>query len=337
MVTDRRGGGYFNNVVALDARQRFSSADSLNATVAYAQTRDVGDIAAETSTARRGDAAIDVVYEHAVRNWWSYGYFGNLGDDFRSDLGFITQVDKRVGEVGGGRVWHGDPTKFYNRIQISGNVDTTYDQSGALFEREAEAYLSYNGRRESFMQYGGGRRSRVHDGVRYEQWFNFAMAEFRPSRTLQLGSRVNWGDWIDFDHSRAAEQRTIRGWINLNTGRHVAVRFSHLYDILDVAGGRLFAAKVPELRVVYQRDLRTLVRAVVQYTGMTRDLRLYTPEDEEDAESRDLFLQLLFSYKVNAQTALYFGYTSGVNGTDRFAMTHEKRTLFAKLGYAWLR
>jgi hypothetical protein len=337
MVTDRRGAGYSNSVVAVDARQRLTSTDSINATVAMSSTRDIGDIAAETSTARRSDAAADVVYEHSVRTWYTYGYFGNLGKDFRTDLGFITQVDKRVGEIGGGRTWHGDPSKFYNRIQISGNVDQTHDQGGDLFEREAEGYLSYNGRMESFLQFGGGRRSRVHDGVRYEQTFNSAHAEFRPSRTAQLGGRIQWGDWIDFDHSRAADQRTIRGWLNLNTGRHIAVRVSHLYDILDVAGGRLFAAHVPELRVVYQRDLRTLFRAIVQYTGMTRDLRLYDEDDEEDAESRDLFAQLLFSYKVNAQTALYFGYTSGVSGTDRFAMTHEKRTLFAKLSYAWLR
>ena len=337
MVTDRRGGGYFNNVVAVDARQRFTPADTLSATIAMSSTRDIGDIAVETSPARRSDAAIDVSYDHSVRNWYSYGYFGNLGRDFRTDLGFMTQVDKRVGEVGAGYTWHGDPTKFYNRIQINGNVDQTHDQDGALFEREVEAYLSYNGLRESYLQVGGGARSRVFEGVRYEQRFNSAQAEIRPSQHAQLGIRLNWGDWIDFTHSRAAAQRTVRTSINLNTGRHVFVRFSHIYDTLDVAGGRLFAAHVPELRLVYQRDLRTLVRAVIQYTGIGRDLALYTEEDDEDGQSRDLFAQLLFQYKVNAQTALYFGYTSGVSGTDQFAMTHEKQTLFAKVSYAWLR
>lgn len=337
MVTDRRGGGYFNSVIAIDARQRLTSSDSLSATVAMSSTQDVGAIAAETSSTRRSDAAIDLLYDHTARSWYGYGYVGNLGKDFRTDLGFITQVDKRVGEIGGGRTWHGDPSKFYNRIQINANVDQTHDQDGALFEREVEGYLSYNGRMESYLQFGGGARSRVHDGVRYEQRFHHAQAEIRPSRTLQTGVRLNWGDWIDFDHSRAARQRNVRTSVNVNAGRHVGVRFSHIYDVLDVEGGRLFTAHVPELRVVYQRDLRTLVRAVLQYTGMTRDLRLYAEPDDEDAESRDLFAQLLFQYKVNAQTALYFGYTSGVSGTDRFAMTHEKRTLFAKLSYAWLR
>jgi hypothetical protein len=337
MATDRRGSGYSNSVMAIDARQRLTSSDAITATVAMSSTKDVGDVAAETSLGRRTDAALDVVYEHSARNWYSYGYFGNLGKDFRTDLGFITQVDKRVGEIGGGRMWHGDPSKFYNRIQISGNVDQTHDQDGALFEREVEGYLSYNGRMESYLQFGGGARSRVHDGVRYEQRFTHAQAEIRPSRMLQTGVRLNWGDWIDFDHSRAARQRNVRTSVNVNAGRHVGVRFSHIYDVLDVEGGRLHAAHVPELRVVYQRDLRTLVRAVLQYTGVTRDLRLYAGPDEEDAESRDLFAQLLFSYKVNAQTALYFGYTSGVSGTDGFAMAHERRTLFAKLSYAWLR
>ena len=54
-------------------------------------------------------------------------------------------------------------------------------------------------------------------------------------------------------------------------------------------------------------------------------------------ESRDIFAQLLFSYKVNAQTALYFGYVSGASETDQSPLTQTNRTVFGKVSYAWLK
>jgi hypothetical protein len=123
--------------------------------------------------------------------------------------------------------------------------------------------------------------------------------------------------------------------VNLNAGRHVSVRFSHNYELLDVAGGRLFSAHVPEARIVYQRDLRTLVRLILQYSNVTRNPALYlTPVA---GQSRDVFAQLLFSYKVNAQTALYFGYVSGASATEQSALAQTNRTVFGKVSYAWLR
>lgn len=335
MVTDRRGAGYSNSVVALDSRHRFSSADSVTALVAVSATQDAPSIAALTSAGQRSDTAVDIQYIHSVRNWNGYANYGNLGKDFRADLGFITQVDTRRWEVGGGRTWHGDETRAYDQIQINGNFDQTEDEDGSLVEREWEAFASISGAWESFAQFGGGVRTRVFNGVTFDQRFQFAFVRLRPSRDVQIGGSVNWGDWIDFTHTRAADQMSFRPFVNLNYGRHLAVRLSHIYDVLDVAGGRLFSAHVPEARIVYQRDVRTLFRAIIQYTGVSRTAPLYAPR--VDGESRDLFAQLLFSYKVNAQTALYLGYVSGVSGTDQFALTHANRTLFAKVSYAWLR
>lgn len=335
MVTDRRGSGYFNNVVAVDTRHRFSAADSITAIVALSTSEDAPSIASLTSAGQRHDTAIDMHYMHGVRNWYSYLNYGDLGKDFRADLGFITQVDTRRWEVGGGRTWHGDETQFYDQIQINGNFDQSEEQDRSLIEREWEAYASISGAWESFAQFGGGVRRRVFNGVTFDQRFQSAFVRLRPSRDVLIGGSVNWGDWIDFTHTRAADQFSFRPFVNLNYGRHVSVRLSHIYDVLDVAGGRLFSAHVPEARIVYQHDVRTLFRAIVQYTGIARAAPLYTAR--VPAASRDLFAQLLFSYKVNAQTALYFGYVSGVSGTDQFAMTHEKQTLFAKVSYAWLR
>ena len=56
------------------------------------------------------------------------------------------------------------------------------------------------------------------------------------------------------------------------------------------------------MRVVYQFNIRTFVRAILQYTNIDRDPTLY--EDEVDAQTRELGTQLLFSYKLNPQTVV---------------------------------
>ena len=335
MVTDRRGGGYLNNVVAFDSRHRFTPADSVTATLAYSSTKDAPSIAPLTSAARRSAAAVDVIYRHSVRTWNGYATYRGHGKDFRADLGFITQVDIRRWEVGAGRVWHGDATRFYNRIQVEANADQTERGDRSLIEREWEGSVLMAGRRESFVQWGGGRRTFVFSGVTFRQIFQNVYGELRPSEALQFGIGVNWGDWVDFAHTRAARRRTVRPTVNLNYGRHLAMRFRYNHQTLDVSGGRLFSAHVPEIRIVYQRDVRTRFRAILQYTSVTRDERLYRNPVAD--ESRELFAQLLFSYRVNAQTAMFFGYTSGASGTDQAPLTHATRTLFTKLSYAWLR
>ena len=335
MLTDRRGGGYANSVLAIDTSHRFSSADSFSGTLAYSLTEDAPSIAAVTAPGRRSGIAMEWLYSHSVRNWEASAEYGRYNKDFRADLGFITQVDYNRWEIAGSRTWHGDATRFYNRINASANVDETTEQDGPLIEREWEGYVSMNSRLESYVQVGGGTRKRLFNGVTFTQWFRSVYGEIRPSRDIEVGMNASWGDWIDFAHTRPAKQRNLRPYVDVNYGRHLAMRYTHIIDTLDVEGGRLFTAHVPELRFVYQRDTRTLLRAILQYTGVGRNPLLYAAS--RNRQSRDLFAQLLASYKVNAQTALYFGYSSGASGSDQFALTHANQTLFAKFSYAWLK
>ena len=53
-------------------------------------------------------------------------------------------------------------------------------------------------------------------------------------------------------------------------------------------------------------------------------------------ESRASLSQLLFSYRVNAQTVFLAGYSENGAGTDQIDFITTDRTLFLKFGYAWL-
>jgi hypothetical protein len=245
--------------------------------------------------------------------------------------------------VGGGWTWHGEEGQFYNRIEISGNYDQSEEEDGSLLEREWEGYISYNGPLQSSAYWGGGVGRQIWNGIRIDRRFQSASAEFQAAPDVRVGSRANWGGTVDFSQIRPADVWAGRTFVNVNAGRHVSLRFSHVYELLDVAGGpstslgagRLYSAHVPEARIVYQHDLRMMARVILQYSDVTRNPALYATTVAR--ESRDIFTQLLFSYKVNAQTALYFGYVSGASETDQSPLTQTNRTVFGKVSYAWLR
>ena len=54
-----------------------------------------------------------------------------------------------------------------------------------------------------------------------------------------------------------------------------------------------------------------------------------------EPETESLFSQLLFSYKLNAQTVLFAGYSNNRLGLQGVDLTETDRTFFVKLGYAW--
>ena len=108
----------------------------------------------------------------------------------------------------------------------------------------------------------------------------------------------------------------------------------HDLQRFEVDEGELFEANLTQLRMIYQLNVRTFVRAVLQYRDVERNPELY--DDEVDAVSERLFTQLLFSYKLNPQTVLFLGYADNGQGDQRVDLTERNRTLFFKFGYALL-
>ena len=76
----------------------------------------------------------------------------------------------------------------------------------------------------------------------------------------------------------------------------------------------------------------------MQYQNIERNPERY--DVPVARETRTLFTQLLFSYKVNPQTVLFLGYSDNARGLltaelERNDIMRTDRTFFLKLGYAW--
>lgn len=335
LYTDRRAGDYGNRVAGLDTRLRLSSNDNLDVQWLHSQTEYPGAVAADNDqpTGTLEGNALRANYRHSRRDWSLRASYTDIGDDFRADLGFMPRVGYKQIVAGGGYEWFGDDEKWYTSIELGGDWDVTEKQDGSLLEEEWEAFGGFVGKKQLVVFAGGGIRDRVFQGIPFDQSFVWSFFSIQPRGDLEVGLDLSAGDSIDIAGLRAGDQRSVQPFVEWKPGRHLRLNLSHSHRLLDIEEGRLFTAKLTELRLVYQFNNRTFVRLISQLSDIERDPTLY--EDEVDPTVKDIFGQLLGSYKINAQTAVFLGYTSGYLDVAGSGLTETDNTVFLKLGYNW--
>jgi hypothetical protein len=197
------------------------------------------------------------------------------------------------------------------------------------------AFVNYTGPYQTSLQFNVPRDIVVYQGVRYEYPRpNFA-AGIKPAGGLNIQMVGRWGGGVDFANGRKATQALQFGpQIDWNPMSRVSLRLSYNLDQLSVDQGRLYRANLTQFRMLYHLNVRTFVRAILQYTDITRDPSLYT--FAVDGHSRKLFSQYLFSYKLNPQTVLFAGYSDNAQASATADLLRQDRTFFVKLGYAWV-
>ena len=338
LLSQRRGEeGFSSRLSSIDALLRPSNQDSFLVNAAWSNTTyspemmETFDLDAKEISGH----ALTIEYAHTARDWFAVAEYTDRDEDFRADLGFVTRVGYRKGELVGGYTWWGDARNWYNRIEVGGNLEWASDENGGLLDKETQTWFQVQGPFQSFFHLEFVDRTEVYEGSRFENQFTTRF-QGRVSPNASFSIRVNgvFGDGVDYTNVQPGDRVRLGVNLDLNFGRHLKWEFSHLYSTLDVSGGRLFEANVPQTTAVWQFNTRAFVRAIIQYEDIWRNRDLY--EEEVDAKERSLFAQLLFSYKVNPRTVFFAGYSHGREENQDFDMITTGRSVFLKIGYAWL-
>jgi hypothetical protein len=156
----------------------------------------------------------------------------------------------------------------------------------------------------------------------------------KPNGHSQAYLNLNTGGQVDYANVRDGD------FVNLDTGlwyrfgRHLYIEPGFARERMEVDDGWLYTSTIAQVTASWQFNARTFVRAILQHVEDRFNPDLYS--DGRGAEYENLFSQLLFSYKVNPQTVLFVGYSDTSLATDGFGLTKANRTVFAKIGYAWV-
>jgi hypothetical protein len=336
LFTGRSANGYSNGVGGIDGLFRFTNADS----VAFQYLRSATEyprlvaINNDQPLGSFSDDAFNFRYSHSTRDWQWAARYSDLGPGFRSDAGFITRVNTRQPSGWIQRNFWGKPGQWFTEIQLFAGADWTTDSTGNIKENGQDLQVTYLGTRQTIVQATYSPNREFYRGVYYNdpRW-NFYV-ESRPTSSFYGYLQTRGGKTIDFSNERQGKVFVVEPGGELHLGRRLSASFDYTMQRLDVAGGRLYTANLAQSTVVYHFNIRTLARAIVQLSDVTRDPSLY--RFSVDGKSKDLFTQFLFSYKINPQTVFYVGYSDSSFGDDRVDLKRADRTLFLKIGYAWL-
>ena len=333
LFTGREGErDYHNRVAGLDGFWRFDPSNTLRGQYLRSQTQYPLGLAlgaGQPTDELEGDS-IFLDYDHATRNWfWSASYEA-IDPLFRADAGFVPRVDMRELEAILIRQLWGEAGDRWTRAQIGLFTFRTEDFDGRLTDDRWDLFANVAGPLQSFAELSFETNSERFGGILYEDLYRSQLfAEIQPTGAVRFTFFTNVGETVDFEHNQRAEILELSPGGELKLGRHLNAKLDHTLRRLDedATGEEIVEANLTQLRLVYNFNVRSFLRAIVQYLDVA-------PAGEPTSE--DLFTQLLFSYKLNPQTVLFLGYSDDRVGVGDVGLTQTGRTFFFKVGYAWL-
>lgn len=346
LVTNRNATDYDNSLISIDGSYWFSKADSLSYQFAYTDTKnpltlvnDYEDDDNLTIKPEQSGNALSVKYAHRTRDYSINAGYTSVDEDFRADLGFQSQANYERFVLGGEQTWYGESHDTLTRWGYFGDWDITYDQEGKLLEQEVELHGNLQGQKQFFTNFGVVHREKFYDGEYFNETQFKMFAKAIPLSGVELGTFYRLGKQIDYANTQLGDVFNIEIFLNYDVNKHLSLNFDYAYSQLNVDEGRLYTANLFDVGLAYQFDMNSILKLIVQYVDVERDLALYTVDDIDDmpeAINRNFSTQLIYSYKINPQTLFFIGYSDGGFQDDNLdKLTRDQRTVFTKFSYAW--
>jgi hypothetical protein len=337
LVTSRQGDGYSNEVAGFDGRWFISDQSTFRFQYLDSRTEYPSAVAMLFGEDEELDGdAWRLEYRYGSRNWFANVWHQDLDPGFRADSGFIPRVDIAHDRFEMNRIWQGTQDTWYTDFRLGAQGTNIEDSAGQLLERTLQPFFTFQGPWQSFVRMGAGPRKEFWNGQLYDMQTGFMYGQFRPRSGLNIMMTVNRGDQIDYANSRVGDQRRIQPQIDWNATRHLLIRLRYTRDRLSSQSGpTIFDAKLTDVRLTWQFNVRSFVRLTLQDQDIERNVDLYTNR-LTDPSTSSLGTQLLYSYKLNPQTVLFAGYSdNSIEDDVTQELEQTGRTLFLKLSYAW--
>lgn len=335
VVTNRQSDDYRNTVYGVDGVFQLTNSDAI--TVQSLRSETEYPLLVQNRFGQLpsiSDSTHVVDYRHRDRRWDWFATYVDYGEDFRADMGFINQVDYRKLTVRAGHTWRWGADNFFSRIWFAADWDKTLDQSGLELEEEVEFFLEMDGPLQSRLNGLFGGSETYWDGKYYDEQFNQVSVNFRPDSDLFLNFYFRLEDVVDFANGGLGRSLRLGPEVTFSWGPHLQLNLEHQYQKFDVDGGTLFTANLTDGRITYQFSPRSFLRFTVQHTDQDREPGLY--KRPVQSRSRTLASQILYSFRLNAASRFFIGYSDAGFQNDSYdSMETTNRTVFAKLSYAW--
>ncbi|WP_404343859.1 DUF5916 domain-containing protein [Pseudoalteromonas mariniglutinosa] len=336
MATHRENNDYHNTVMSLDGSYWFNQSDSVQYQAVHTDTKNSSALIDYYDVAeKQGDQGYKIEFTRDKRDYELVASYEDVGEDYRSDLGYQAKVDYKKALLGGGQSWYRDASEAITEYSYYADWDKTWAQNGDLLEQEYESYIILKGQMQSSLEVGFIHRNERYNERFYNQNIGYVYGGFRPLKDLRFILYGEFGSKIDYSNEQLGQALTIEPELTWDISDHWQLQLEHSYSRLDnEQGQRVFTANLTDLRVYYKFNMRSMLKLVLQFEDIDRNKNAYYYA--VNRINRDYGSQLVYSYKINAQTLFYLGYADrGFQDDTLKSIERDQRTFFTKLSYAW--
>ena len=335
-TTHRESSDYHNTVLSVDGSYWFNQSDTLNYQIANADTNNSKFLVDNYNLAEsQSDMAYALKLTRDKRDYKLYATYDNIGEDYRTDLGYQEKVDYEKVGFGGGQTWYGDEHDMLTTWSYTVDWDKTWAQNGDLLEEEYEGYMTFQGQKQSVFELGLLNRYENYNGNFYNQNIGYFYTAFRPTKDLRLSLYAEYASRIDYTNEQLGDVLTTQSQAVWDINNHWQLDVRHNYSHLDdYQGRRVFTANLVDFRLYYKFSMRAMLKLILQFEDIDRNEDAYFYQVSEI--NKDYGSQLVYSYKINAQTLFYLGYSDkGYQDDSLKSIERDQRTFFTKVSYAW--
>lgn len=334
LYTGRSGDSYHNHLGGIDGFFRLSRSKTITFQYLFSNTRYPEEIA--HSYNQKTDAfsggALFANLQHQARNWMYGVTYEDRSPDFRADMGFIPRVDTREMTAFVVPVIWGKRGGWFNRISFPVVASYTMDYDGNRTDQMVVFQATYDGPLQTAFNASLYFMKELYQETTYDINRVQGYFGFKPVGGLHFNITGRFGDSIDYSNNRLATSLLAMPALEWGIGKHINLNLNHVYERLSGDGMKIYTANLSQARIIYNFNVRTFVRAILQYTHISRNTDMYG--FPIDPVYKGLFTQFLFSYKLNPQTVLFIGYSDNHMGSKGIDITRQNRTFFLKIGYA---
>jgi hypothetical protein len=341
LFTTREGGGYRNHVIGADALVRPWPELTANLQAIRTWTAYPDPLAAEHDQPEGTFAgnALTASVRYAPRDWIVTAGVSDRSRTVRLDAGFQPTVGYLGRNASVARRFWGERGSWFTQLQLQGGAFRQDDADGRFLTGGGWAGVQWQGPAQSYVNFWDNFnvRTRYREAV-FPTSSRYLEAGIRPTGSIRLASTVEFGQTIDVRNRRGVDFFTVRPEVELRLGARMHLRVSHSLQQLSLEGQDVLDARATDLRATYNFSTRSFLRATLVHRS-TRYGNDANPTISADTDKR-LFGQLLYAYKIDPRTVLYFGYSEDRDDlapalSTAPSLAPSGRSLFLKLGYAW--
>ncbi len=338
ILTDREGDHYHNRLGGIDGNLKFTEKDEFMFMVLRTQTRYPTAIVVDYDQPDSDFIGnlFSVYYERNTRKYNVYALFREIDRNFRADLGFMSRTGFRYSEIGGTYKIPHDPGHWFTWLSFYASHDYLRDEFNNPLHKAYSARFNYNGPLRSYLWMYGEYGKDLYNGQKFRKNFLNGGFGLWPMPALNVDFTWNYGDQIDYANTQGGTRMLLSPYVMMNLGLHLNIEMDYTFEKLTVDEGCLYKAHIIYLKIVYQINKRIFLRSILQNRYYQCNVALYEDRDSVESESKGLFTQFLFSYKINPQTVFLLGYSDNYYGDPSISLTQTNRTIFAKIGYAYI-